>query len=76
VNDTEPQPGRSKRDPNRRVVMCHCMVHGGPRDFTNLVLTKRDSEIEMNPYATGRCIIVLDQNAATKLFDVLGEWLG
>jgi IMP cyclohydrolase len=41
-----------------------------------LVLTKRDSEIEMNPYATGRCIIVLDQNAATKLFDVLGEWLG
>lgn len=71
------QPVRAgKRDPNRRVIMCHCSTHGGPRGFTNLVLTKCDGEIEMNPHATGGCVIVLDEKAAAELFDCIGEWLG
>lgn len=56
--------------------MCHCSTHGGPRGFTNLILTKRDGEIEMNPHATGACVIVLDERAAAKVFDAIGKWLG
>jgi hypothetical protein len=70
------QPGRSKRDPNRRVIHVHCTVHGGARGFTNLVVTKRDGEIEMNPHATGQCVVIFDEKAAAALFDAFGEWLG
>ena len=51
-------------------------AHGGPRGFTNLILTKRDGEIELKPHATGGCVIVLDGEAATDLFNTIGEWLG
>ncbi|MCA1709637.1 MAG: hypothetical protein LC808_42720 [Actinobacteria bacterium] len=65
-----------KRDPNRRVIHVHCKVHGGPRGFTNLVCTKRNGDVELDPHVTGSCVIVLDEAAATALFDALGEWLG
>jgi hypothetical protein len=64
-----------KRNPNRRVIDVHCSVHGGPRGFTNLVLTKRGKIIELDPHVTGGCVIILNEKAATELFDVLGEWL-
>ena len=67
---------RGKRDPNRRVIMCHCTVHGGAIGFTNLVISKRDGEIEMNPHATGACVIIFDEKAAAEVFDAIGEWLG
>jgi hypothetical protein len=51
-------------------------VHGGARNFMPLVVTKRDGDIEFNPHATNQCVILLDERAATELFDVLGEWLG
>jgi hypothetical protein len=66
----------TRRDPNRRVIDCTCIVHGGARNFMPLVCTKRDGDIELNPHATNQCVILLDENAATELFDVLGEWLG
>ncbi len=65
-----------RRNPNRRVIDVYCSVHGGPRGFTNLVCTKRDGLIELDPHATGQCLIILDENAATQLFEVLGAWLG
>lgn len=65
-----------KRDPNRRVVHVHCSVHGGPRSFTNLVCTKRDGDVELDPHVTGECVITLDEAATTALFHLLGEWLG
>jgi hypothetical protein len=51
-------------------------VHGGARGFVPLVVTKRDGDIELNPHASDQCVILLDENAANALFDVLGEWLG
>jgi hypothetical protein len=65
-----------RRDPNRRVVDCTCTVHGGTRGFVPLVCTKRGDVIELNPHATGQCVIILDEKAATALFDALEEWLG
>jgi hypothetical protein len=69
------QSVRGRRGPNRRVIDVHCTVHGGPRGFTNLVATKRDDLIELDPHAIG-CVILLNEKAASELFDVLGEWLG
>jgi hypothetical protein len=65
-----------RRDPNRRVIDCSCTAHGGARGFVPLVCTKRDDRIELNPHATDQCVILLDEKAATELFDALGEWLG
>jgi hypothetical protein len=65
-----------RRDPNRRVIDCSCTVHGGARGFVPLVCTKRDGDIELNPHATDQCVIILDEKAASELFDALGEWLG
>lgn len=62
--------------PNRRVIHATCTVHGGPRGFTNLVLTKTNGDIELDPHVTGQCVIILDEAAATAMFDALGEWLG
>ncbi|MBA2474295.1 MAG: hypothetical protein H0V41_19420 [Pseudonocardiales bacterium] len=76
MNADQSGPVRGKRDPNRRVIDVHCSVHGGPRGFTNLVLTKRGEIIELDPHVTGECVIILDEVAATELFGVLGEWLG
>ncbi len=66
----------TRRDPNRRVIDITCSTHGGARGFTPLVCTKRDDLIELNPHATDGCVLIFDENAATALFDVLGEWLG
>jgi hypothetical protein len=64
-----------RRDPNRRVIDVSCTVHGGARGFAPLVCTKRDDLIELDPHAIG-CVILLNEKAASELFDVLGEWLG
>jgi hypothetical protein len=66
----------SRRDPNRRVIHASCSVHPNGRGFTNLVVTKRDSDIELDPHVTGQCVIILDEAGATELFEALGEWLG
>jgi hypothetical protein len=33
-------------------------------------------DIVLNPHVTGACVIVLNETAATALFDFLGELLG
>ncbi len=65
----------SRRDPNRRVIDIYCATHGGARNFTPLVCTKVDGDIQLDPHALG-CVLVFDEKAASELFDILGEWLG
>jgi hypothetical protein len=60
----------------RKVIQATCVKHGGAREFTNLVLTKRGGEIELDPHATGACVLRLDDAAATAVRDQLTEWLG
>jgi hypothetical protein len=61
---------------NRRVIDASCTQHGGSRGFTNLVIRKRDGDIELDPHVTGGCLIKLDERGATALRDALTEWLG
>jgi hypothetical protein len=61
---------------NRCVIHATCTKHAGARGFTNLVVTRRDSDIELDPHATGACVVRLYESGARDLFDLLGEWLG
>jgi hypothetical protein len=60
----------------RKVIHATCMKHGGARGFTNLVMTKRGGVIELDPHATGVCVLRLDEDAATAVRDTITEWLG
>jgi hypothetical protein len=52
-----------------------CTQHGAA-GFTNLMVSKHDGTVVLDPHVTGSCVITLDERAATTLFDLLGEWLG
>jgi hypothetical protein len=61
---------------NRKAIPVSCALHRGPRGFANLVVErKRDGEIVLDPHVTGACVIILDEDAATALFEVLRTWL-
>ena len=63
---------------NRRAIPVSCALHRGPRGFANLVVEKQSGEIVLDVHVTGACVIILilDEDAATVLFEVLRKWLG
>jgi nitrate/TMAO reductase-like tetraheme cytochrome c subunit len=61
---------------NRKVIHATCAVHHGPAGFANVVVSKRDGTIELDPHVTGACVLTLGEDEATALRDVLTEWLG
>jgi hypothetical protein len=44
--------------------------------FTNLVVSQRGGEIELNPHVDGSCLLTLSEDEACALRDALTEWLG
>lgn len=52
-----------------------CQVHG-VAGFTNLLVTKEEGVIVLNPHAANCCVLRLEEQAATALHSILGEWLG
>jgi len=70
-----PETPHQSRAP-RRVIHATCRTHGGCIGFTNLVATKRDGLIELDPHVTGQCVITLAEDGAIALRDALTEWLG
>ncbi|HKR48248.1 MAG TPA: hypothetical protein VJT72_01495 [Pseudonocardiaceae bacterium] len=64
------------RNANRRVIHATCVQHGGAQGYTNLVVTKKNGEIELDPHAAGVCVVRLDENAARVLSAALTGWLG
>jgi hypothetical protein len=63
------------RNSHRRVVMRTCQAHGAA-GFTNLLVTKEDGAVVLNPHLANCCVLRLDEQAATDVHKVLGEWLG
>jgi hypothetical protein len=59
-----------------RTIPITCETHGGCRGFGNLRVRRQGGDIVLDPHVTGACVIVLDEKAATALFDLLGKWLG
>ena len=61
---------------NRRAIPVSCALHRGPRGFANLVVERKlNGEIVLDPHVTGACVIILDEDAATALFEALRTWL-
>jgi hypothetical protein len=75
VNNAD-QSGADKPIRNRRIIDVSCKTHRAARGFVPLVCLKRDDLIELDVHAMGHCVTMLDETAATALFDLLGEWLG
>jgi hypothetical protein len=71
---TEGATASASRD-NRKAIPVSCALHRGPRGFANLVERKLNGEIVLDPHVTGACVIILDEDAATALFEVLRTWL-
>jgi hypothetical protein len=73
----DPHHGRRERVSREpQAIPVSCALHRGPRGFANLVVErKRDGEIVLAPHVTGACVIILDEDAATALFEVLRTWL-
>ena len=57
------------------MIMTSCEAHGAA-GFTNLLMTKEDGVIVLNPHLANCCVLRLDEKAAMTLHDILGEWLG
>jgi hypothetical protein len=61
---------------NRRVIHATCRAHGAGIGFTNVAVTKRDGQIELDPHVTGQCVLTLAEDEAIALRDTLTAWLG
>ncbi|MFZ0120727.1 MAG: hypothetical protein WAL99_15060 [Pseudonocardiaceae bacterium] len=55
--------------------MTTCQAHGAA-GFTNLLMTRENGIIVLNPHLANCCVLRLDEQAATTLHDILSEWLG
>jgi hypothetical protein len=62
---TEDATASASRE-NRKAIPVSCALHRGPRGFANLVVERK-----LDPHVTGACVIILDEDAATALSDVL-----
>lgn len=71
-----PHQGHHPRSGRRKMIPASCELHRGPIGFTNLLVSKRDGTIVLDPHVDGSCVIYLDQDGATELCDTLTEWLG
>ena len=58
---------------NRKAIPVTCALHRGPRGFANLLAAERkhDGDIVLDPHVTGVCAMILEEDAATALFEVL-----
>lgn len=62
------------RRSHRRVISITCQRHGAV-GFTNLLMTKEDGVIVLNPHLGNCCVLRLDKRAAAEVHSTLGEWL-
>lgn len=61
---------------NWRLIRAQCATHTGDFGFTNLVVSKLNGTIQLDPHDTDTCVISLDVAGATVLRNALTEWLG
>lgn len=71
---TAPVTGSTRRT-HRRVLMTTCQEHGAA-GFTNLLVTKEGGCIVLNPHLSNCCVLRLDEQTATALYHLFGQWLG
>lgn len=76
TNATDVPATQPTGDRRRVVVHAACTCRGVAAGFTNVVVSKRDSEIDLDPHADGSCKLTLAEDEACALRDALTVWLG
>jgi hypothetical protein len=76
VSAAEPPGSEHRPRHNRKVIHATCALHRGPAGFANVVVSKRDGMIELDPHVTGACVLTLAEDEAVALRDALTRWLG
>ncbi|MGH3602511.1 MAG: hypothetical protein ACRDQI_00580 [Pseudonocardiaceae bacterium] len=71
---SDAQPSTSDR--SRVVLHAACTCPGVASGFTNLVVSKVDSQIMFDPHVTNACVFTLNVDEACVLRDALVRWLG
>ncbi len=71
-----PGQGEYPSGHRRKEIPATCQLEGSPVAVTNLVVSKRDGMIVLDPQVTGSCVISLDEEGATTLGNLLSVWLG
>jgi hypothetical protein len=62
---------------DRRVIDTSCTCAGVAEGFANLVIRKLpNGYIELDPHATGACVLRIDERNSRVMHKALGEWLG
>lgn len=75
LSDQRKYNARSRRDNDRLVLHVTCQTHEGAAGFTNLVVTRSNNTIALNPHADNSCVLTLDEATANVLYETLGDWL-
>jgi hypothetical protein len=57
------------------VIRTTCQTHGAA-GVTNLLVTRENGVIVLNPHIANCCMLRLNHQAATSLRNILDEWLG
>jgi hypothetical protein len=76
TNSATDAPATKPTRHHRKVVHATCALHRGPTGFADVVVSKRDGTIELDPHVTGACVLTLAEDEAVALRDALTRWLG
>jgi hypothetical protein len=60
---------------HRKAIPAACRLHQGPVGYVNLMVSKHNGTIVLDPHVTDWCVISLDEEEATTLRDLLIAWL-
>jgi hypothetical protein len=74
-NPSGPGQGGHPTGRCRKAIPATCQLERGPVGHGNLMVSKRDGTIVLDPQVTGSCVISLDEEGATTLCDLLTVWL-
>ncbi len=75
-NPSVPDQGGHPTNQRRKAIPAACALEGGPVEQINLMVSKRNGTIVLDPQVTGSCVISLDEEGATTLGNLLSVWLG
>ncbi len=74
-NPSGPDQGGHPSGHRHKEIPAACQLERGLVDVTNLVVSKRDGTIVLDPQVPGGYVISLDEHGATTLCDLLTMWL-
>jgi len=74
TSDNQREPPRPAT--SRVLISATRMTHSGAINFTNVVISKINGQIELDPHVVRACVLRFDQDGAARLRDILTEWLG